>query len=424
MDRKSPATAVLPRSAPQSSADDNVSMHTTRSDYQYDDPSGLPSYSDSVAAGSTVGATDPDRPPPADEYEVISPPKTASEGWQSRKSRRQECSQRVRIGAETSLRMDERLVHPAQLYDYVNDYLRLIKPQPIVRIQGWHWETRRRNNKNEQERVFDFDVVLGMHHFLPKSTDRDAADDNWWITGTVENSDKAHRGSWRKTRAKGYTQDIEVGTDRKPELLDWCEDFCSNKSALKIFRVSRQVTGIDTEAMKEAIIPIVRATHYRGHVDITFPIADKNVDIYSPHWINRARITWVRWIFYLTFLWIFTWPVLHLMTKRWSVYNVDWRFSYEDLDSHGNRRKRYATVSEQAWVSTHMNLIKSLVLDKYHGDATDFPTDINDADTRRRTSVPQTGNSNVDAAVGFLHGSVSAWNTLNGRGGVGWGEDS
>jgi hypothetical protein len=168
-----------------------------------------------------------------------------------------------------------------------------------------------------------------------------------------ENSDKVHRGGWRKTRAEGFTQDIEVGTDRKKELLDWCDDFCANKSALKIFRVSRNVTGLDTEYIKAGIEPLVRQTHYRGHIDVTFPIADKNVDIYTPHWVNQARISWVRWIFYLTFLWILTWPILLFTTKRWGVYEVEWRFSRIVQDRDGRQNKVWATISEGAWVRRH-----------------------------------------------------------------------
>jgi hypothetical protein len=320
--------------------------------------------------------------------------------------------------------MDKRLVHPAQLFDYVNDYLRLIKPQPQVRVQGWHWETRRRDNKNQQERVQDFDIVLDMSRYLKArhqfSNSHDAAEDIWWVPYTVDNGSKAHRGSWRKTRARGYTQDVEIGTDRKPELLDWCEDFCSNSSPLKIFRVSRQVTGLDTELIRVKLIEQIRQTHYRGHVDVSFPIADKNVDIYSPHWINRARITWIRWIFYLSFLWIFTWPVLFFMTKRWSVYNVDWRFSYDAGDSNGRTRKVYASISEQEWIHKHASLIKSLALDRFNGDATDFPTDV----AQRRTSGPPMGNRNEDPAASFVHSNIGAWEVLGGRGGDGWGVDS
>ncbi|CZT14753.1 uncharacterized protein RCC_00713 [Ramularia collo-cygni] len=404
--------------------EDAVSMHTTRSDYDYEDAAELPSYTDSVVADNTVQPSSSNLPP-ADEYQIITPPKSATDGWRNRNSANKSCSQTVSIGCETTVRMDERLSDATQLYDYVFDYLRVIQPRPAVRVQGWHWQTRRKNNKNEQERVYDFDVVLSLQPFLPKASNRDQEND-WWIPSTPENSEKVHRGRWRKSRAKGYSRDLEVGPDRKPELLDWCEDFCTNKSALKIFRVARSVTGLDTEYIKQQIEPLVRQTNYRGHVDITFPIADKNVDIYTPHWVNQARIGWVRWIFYLTFLWIFTWPILLFTTKRWSVYQVEWRFSRSVQDDNNRRNKVYATISEAAWVKRHANLIKSMVLDKFHGDATDLPLD---ADEQRRSSsrgVPQTGNANVDTAVSFLQGGLGVWNSLNGRGGdaYGWGEDS
>lgn len=428
MDRKSAAVAApsrAPQRQPYRDEEDAVSMHTTRDDYDYAEASGLPSYHDSIAADGTFDAT-PHEPPPADEYQIINPPKSAAEGWRVRKFANKSCSQQVSIGSETTVRMEERLSDPTRLYDYVNDYLRVIQPRPAVRIQGWHWETRKKNGKNEQDRVFDFDIVLSLQPFLPKASSRDESND-WWEPSTAENGDKVHRGSWRKTRAKGYSQDIEVGTDRKPELLDWCEDFCANKSALKVFRVSRTVTCLDTAYIKTQIEPLVRQTHYRGHVDVTFPTADKNVDIYTPHWINQARIGWVRWIFYLTFLWIFTWPILFFTTKRWGVYSVEWRFSRivrhrED----GLYERAYATISEAAWVQRHLNLIKSLVLEKFHGDGTTFPLDVDAQRPSGSRASSQTGNAHVDTAVSFLQGGVSVWNTLNGRSGDihGWGADS
>lgn len=428
MDRKSGAKTAPSRDVkgkPQQYQDeDALSMHTTRDDYDYEETADLlpPSYSETA-----TGEFSPSDPPPADEYEVITPPKSATNGWRINKFANKSCPQYT-VGSETTVRMDERLSNPTQLYDYVNDYLRVVQPRPAVRIQGWHWETRRKNSKNEQERVYDFDVLLSLQAFIPKASSREQ-ENEWWVPSAVENGDKVHRGSWRKTRAKGFSQDIEVGSDRKPELLDWCEDFCANKSPLKIFRVSRDVTGLDTMYLRHQVETLVRQTHYSGHVDITFPTADKNVDIYTPHWINKARISWVRLVFYLTFLWIISWPILLFTTKRWSVYNVEWRFSRVAQGRDGLWAKVYATISEEEWVKRHANLIKVLVLDKFHGDGTGFPLD--DSVQRREVASgsSSSGNANVDAAVSFLHSGVSAWNSLHGvqgRGGGGhaWGADS
>lgn len=71
----------------------------------------------------------------------------------------------------------------------------------------------------------------------------------------------------------------------------------------------------------------------------------------------------------------------------------------------------------------------SLVLEKYEGDATQFPTDVPEERVARgiRARLPSTGNNNVDAAVSFIQGGMDAWNTLQGRGGRdpnAWGADS
>lgn len=420
LDHKRAAAAVTASDiqAPSSYRDDPdaVSLHTTRSDYDYDDMPNLPTYDDSVAAGSSTSFANNGPSPPADEYRSIAQP-TLNRGRQNAS-----CSQSVSIGCETSIRMDTRLMDPTALHEYITNYLQYVPPNPIVRLQGWHWEQRtKQNNKKEKERVFDFDVVLSLQHFLSKPGNA-----SFWSASTIENSDKAHRGGFRKTRAKGYKQDIEVGEEPRPDLTTWTKEFCASRSWLKIFRVSRSISGLECDTLKPQLETLVKSTHYRGHIDVTFPTVDKNVDIYSPHWINTARITWIRWLFYLTFLWLITWPILFFMTKRWSIYHVKWHWSMIRDDDDG-RTKTYATISENAWLERHANLIRSLVMDKYHGDATDLPTNVS-VDTERRRSeirVPQVnvGRSGIGAAVSLLQGGVSVWNQANGRGDAGWGGD-
>ncbi|KAF2163165.1 hypothetical protein M409DRAFT_68760 [Zasmidium cellare ATCC 36951] len=396
---------------------DAVSMHTTRSDYEYDDVPQLPSYDESVSGDSSTrpnDAHDYADPPPLDEYRVIAPP---DNNWRGRSKG---VSPTKAVGSETSIRMEDRLLDARTLEGYIRTYLSLLPPRPVVRIQGWHWKTKKKDNKKEQERVYDFDIVMSLQAYLPTSQ---REEEGFWARNIATNGDKRHRGSVFKVRAKGYKQDIEVGTEEAPDLKAWCEDFCNSKSTLKVFRLSRNVTGMITSEISDRIVPLIRSTHYRGHIDITFPIADRHVDIYNPHWINSARISWVRWIFYLTFLWIFTWPILFFLTKWWTVCDVEFRWSTWAADG----MKKFATISEESWVNQHANLIRSLVLEKFHGDGTDMPVNVDVEGRMRRASgeVPQTGNRNVDAAVSFISGSVSAWNTLNGRSTQsGWGADS
>jgi hypothetical protein len=87
--------------------------------------------------------------------------------------------------------------------------------------------------------------------------------------------------------------------------------------------------------------------------------------------------------------------------------------------------KVYASISEREWLEKHKNLIMSLVLEKYQGDASQFPTDVPDERVTRgvQARLPNTGNRNVDAAVSFIRGSVIAYNSLQRRDPNAWGAD-
>ncbi|KAK5112722.1 hypothetical protein LTR62_003820 [Meristemomyces frigidus] len=395
--------------------EDAVSMHSTADDYDYNDTPELPSYSDSEAnalASSSTAHPVPQDAPPADEYTVINPGAT---GWK-------QFSKNNKPGNETTIRMSERLNNPDELYPYVTNYLACIPPVPKIRINGYHTETVYRNNKKETDRVVDFDIGFNLSKYLPIATVPDGLNvtEDGWRPRIADNSDRIHRGSWRKTRAAGYKQDIEIGDPKpRPDLAYWCHDYCESHSTLKCFRIRREVPGLDVQHLRENIERLIRSTGYRGHTNIAFPIEDRNVDIYNPHWINDWRISWVRFIFYFSFLWVFTWPVLFFMTKYWSVYVVDWCFSWQTPQGG----KVYAGgVSEDEWVRRHGNMIRGLAMERYKGDATDLPLDAG----RGRGRLPSSGNADVDPAVGLVHGGVGLWNSLsgNGRHSTYWGADS
>ena len=386
---------------------DEVSMHTTRSDYEYDDVPELPSYSDSEAAASSSQQDDNNRR--VQQVVTVTDPYTRV---QPLSEWRHISHGRVQNKNKTTTRMDVRLNDPDELEKYVLNYLQVVPPNPLVRIVGTHQERKydASTKKHKREKVTDFDIKFSLQHHLSRE---------FWTASVVSNSEKAHRGSFRKTRAKGYKQDIELGEDATPSLQDWCRDFCCEKSKLKIFRVTRDVTGLETDFLRASIERLVRSTHYHGHVDISFPIEEKNVDIMTDYWVNKARISWIRWIFYLTFLWLITWPILFFTTKRWSVYNVRWSWFRSHQDNEQQRAwKVYASISEQEWVEKYKSLILGLVLEKYQGDASAFPTDVSDERVQRgvRSRMSSVGNQNVDAAVTFIQGGMSVWNAVQGRG--------
>lgn len=385
---------------------DAISMHTTADDYE----AGLPSYSDSEAAAAssyTQQSTRQDSAAPllADPYPSVL---GRSEGLQM-------SGNRVKNGNETSIRMEECLTDAIELENYIKDFVSVIPPNPLVRIVGTHQETRYNstNKKREKQRVTDFDIAFSLQQYLTRGK-------GMWQTFTAENSEKTHRGSWRKSRAQGYSQDIEVGEGPEPSLTDVCRDYQNSKAMLKIFRIKRTLVDLDTTYLHKSIERAVRSTHYHGHLDISFPLEDKNVDIYSPHWINRARISWVRYLFYFTFLWIITWPILIFMTKWWSVYTVRWSWMRCETNEEEQRAYPvYASIAVQDWMQERSNLIKSLVLEQYQGDATAFAPNVPDERVQQhmRGSFQSTGNANVDSAVNFVQGGVGLWNAVQGRGG-------
>jgi len=162
-----------------------------------------------------------------------------------------------------------------------------------------------------------------------------------------------------------------------------------------------QVTGFDEEYLKKRIEGLIRSTNYRGRISITFPVENKNIDIYTSNRINEWRLKmWVRWIFFLSFLWIFSWPYLFFATKRYAVVRAEWPWS--TVDGRGN--KHYTTISEEQWFERWHVGIRRLVLDGFQGEASD---EILAGVIARPEDPPvpgtiRTGHEGVDSAVNLL----------------------
>jgi hypothetical protein len=295
----------------------------------------------------------------------------------------------------------------------------------MILIMGSHTETVKRGDKKEKNHITDFKILLNLEQYLRNNFDMDDA--TWMDLRTVENGEKAYRGGFMKSRAPGFKQDLEVGIP-KPELKEWCHRYCASPSKLRVFRLDRTVTGLDQTLLKNRIEGLIRSTNYRGHISITFPVENRAVDIYTSTRINEWRLkTWVRWLFYLTFLWLFTWPYLFFATKRYTIVRAEWPFSRADAAG----RKTYTTLSEEQWFERWHVGIRRLVLDRYQGDASDDHL----AGVIARPEDPpmpgqiRTGHQGVDAAVGFLQtglrvaSDVHRGNVFGGSAQAGWGGD-
>lgn len=286
---------------------DAVSMHTTPDDYTYDDApeiSGLPpSYADSEIENSSSASAPLIRhvPPPTTKTNHNSPKFKKGEP----------------VVHETSTLMNAELdSDPVRFEKAIRDLAEL-PPTPYVYIMGTHKETVQRGDKKETHHVTDFRIVINMQNYIYNDEHSHPT-----AISTPYDHEKTHRGTIVKCRGPKAKQDIEVGDDQ-PSLIEWCHRYCASPRMLRIFRLERTVPGLDYQYLRARIEGLIASANYRGNVVVAFPIEDRNLDIYTSNKINEWRLkTWVRWVFYLSFLWIFTWPYLFFMTRRYAVVKV------------------------------------------------------------------------------------------------------
>lgn len=400
---------------------DAVSLHTTPDDYPYADlpePSGLPpSYDDSEASNLAAVA-------PAIPIHHVAPATTRTDHNVASFKNGKPCVIETLNVMEPTYDTD-----PTQLEDAIRSYAR-ISPVPVVYIMGTHTETVRKGDKKETQQITDFRIVINLRRYVHHNYDE--ADPSTMSLITVSNGEKTHRGTILKKRAPGVRQDIEVGSAPAPTLTEWCHRYCASARALRIFRLRRQITGLDETQIKNRIEGLIRSTNYRGNISITFPVEERNVDIYTSNRINALRLQkWVCWLFYLTFLWIFSWPFLFFATKRYAVVRAEWPFS--SIDENGN--KKYTTVSEEQWFEMWHVAIRRLALDRFEGEASEeMMRGVIQRPEDPRMPGSLTGHAGVDGVLGAFSQGVRVARAISGGSGLnvsfgrenvqgGWGYD-
>ena len=178
---------------------------------------------------------------------------------------------------------------------------------------------------------------------------------------------------------------------------------------------TRTVGGLDQKFLEENLTSLIRNTNYRGHLQISFPIDNPSVEVYSYHWINRARHNTIAIILsVITATIIFIWPIMTLMTKRYDTVKVYWWFSMTEGVGGG---RIYATMSEAQWFNRWSRAIEKNALRHRKGLLTE--------EDLARVDEPEpevnTGNSFLDAAAGLVGAGVHAYREVNRQ--VGWGYD-
>ncbi|KKY39154.1 hypothetical protein UCDDA912_g00865 [Diaporthe ampelina] len=287
-----------------------------------------------------------------------------------------------------------------------------VPPRPFVRVYGYHRERRSgRDGKKETKPITDFDIKVELTPYLfADATNRHA----WSELRTVENGDKAKRGTIFPRRAPRAKGNIELGAVDKPNLTQWCHLYVASHSGLKSFSLRREIKGFDQARLREQLEALVRRLNYRGHLQVSFPVHDHTVQVWNECRTNQWRLTkWIYVMFCVSMLWLLSWPYLFFRTKRFETVSSEWHFSR--VDSEG--RKSYVSLTEDQWYNMWGRPIAKAILSKRQGvlDQQDLIA-ADDADPAFNT-----GHSTVDGALGFFRAGVNAMNEVNRH--LGWGED-
>ncbi|KAL8961871.1 MAG: hypothetical protein Q9193_001641 [Seirophora villosa] len=310
-------------------------------------------------------------------------------------------------------------------------------PRPMVRMIGSHVETRQRDKKEEKQRVTDFDITAPLGGLLAAP---------WARSRVVENTQKAYRGGIFKQvdpRAQAHPE----AADTAPSLKEWSHRFCASSASAKSFTIARKVTCVAHGTLTGQLTEALRSTNYRGNISITFPVRSRATVIMSDHWLNRYRHNkYIWWTCVLLQLWILTWPLLWIMTKRWEVFSVEWPCRiYQQADgswpnSHqadtesvhegqptDSPTVRIANMSESEWVEHWKLAIQMGAESKKQGTLTDADRRVAQAieeQARQRrqgnNSVSSNSNGFLASATGLLSGVqevMARSQTLRGWGG-------
>lgn len=105
-----------------------------------------------------------------------------------------------------------------------------IPPAQFVHVVGTHTQTVKNGNKEEKQKIVDFDIKMRLTEYLVNETGHAP----WVQYRTVEDSEKTYRGTIFKKRGKKGADALESGFGSgKPELNQWCHLYCASHASLK-----------------------------------------------------------------------------------------------------------------------------------------------------------------------------------------------
>ncbi|KAI9644968.1 hypothetical protein NHQ30_007003 [Ciborinia camelliae] len=299
-------------------------------------------------------------------------------------------------------------------------------PTYYVELSGTHKETERRHKKDSTETITDFHIRLNLTHLLTTGI----------RTGgkleILSDNQKGYRGGVIKSFEPSLSNcDIESGPTGD-ELQAWCHKFISDPSSMKCFIFERKIINHDRKHLEYLLRRIVSSTNYRGAVHVNFLTLHKRVIVYSPHVVNEWRMTpWIRWFFYLTFLWVFSWPILFFVTRRYEVVKAI--YQYADRPAGVGVSSRKATVqSEDEYVNHWEAALRSAILGRMIKTDSCLGEDyrvqvLQEAVARGQAAAlllqgHGTGNSFADGVIGVMGAATTLVGEYNDA--RGWGYDT
>jgi hypothetical protein len=183
-------------------------------------------------------------------------------------------------------------------------------PPPLLHVEGTHSErsTVRENGKDRSSTstVTDFSLHFDLSALIGEGCE---------VVVPAAGDKRRRGGLMARTATEG---EMEVAMD----VRDWCDAYIRSPARWKEFVLRKRLRGFDMDVLRFHVESMVRATNYRGQVRVRFPLENRSVVLAPDNWVCRVRYGWYRWIFYLTFLWLLTWPVLWLFTKRWDTIDA------------------------------------------------------------------------------------------------------
>lgn len=304
-------------------------------------------------------------------------------------------------GTETDFYIDKRLEADPDFLKSQLDILSTHPPRPFVHMRGSHIESRRNGDRNEETRIADFDIEVELTHLLYTDI---STQSSWRELTAVNQFEKVRRGTVFAKRAPGFGGSGSVAEDGDPGVMEWCHRFCASSAGLKSFTLERRISGWDFDIIRRKLDKLVRNTNYQGDVSIEFPVHNARVEIYNDCRTNRWRMTkWIKAIFVMTLMFLFTWPWLFFRTKRWETVYVSWPLSKNGV---------YTSLSEEHWYNMWARAIRKAVLGRRQGELDQG--DIRRADTEEHPDC--------DTVAGAVQASVNAMGAVNQS--FGWGGHS